>query len=235
MSSNNIIRTLILGGGGHAKVVIDSMRAAGALEEAAILDPDPVLWGHEVLGVPVLGGDELLPQLVKEGAAGFIVGLGAVGNNRPRQRLFELGLAMGLNPLTVRHPSAICSPSAQIGGGSVVLPSAVINPDATLGVNVIVNTGAIVEHDCVVGDHVHLATGSRLCSTVRLGDGSHIGAGATVRQVLTIGEGAVVGAGAVVVRDVPPWTTVVGVPARELRRVGTSGSSDRHSASRGAR
>jgi acetyltransferase-like isoleucine patch superfamily enzyme len=93
-----------------------------------------------------------------------------------------------------------------------------VNAGAALGVNVIINTGAIVEHDCVVGDHVHIATGSRLCSTVHIGTGAHIGAGAIVRQLITIGEEAIVGAGAVVVKDVEPWTVVVGVPARVLKQ-----------------
>jgi len=81
---------------------------------------------------------------------------------------------------------------------------------------VIVNTGAIVEHDCELGDHVHMATASRLCSTVKVGDLAHIGAGATILQCLSLGEGSVVGIGSAVIKDVTPWTTVVGSPAREI-------------------
>lgn len=208
---------VILGGGGHARVVIDSLRASQIAMPYAVLDRDRSLWGKELLDVSIPGGDELLPDLVSQGVTCFVVGLGAVGDNQPRRRLFDLGLAHGLAPLTVQHPSAVCSQWAQVGSGSVLLPAAVVNAGATLGVNVIVNTGAIVEHDCVLGDHVHIATGARLASTVRVGPGAHVGAGAVVRQCLSIGEDAVVGAGAIVVKDVPPRTTVVGVPARAIR------------------
>lgn len=218
MPAEGAVRCLILGGGGHTSVLIDSLRASGAAGPLGILDQNRALWGRELLGVPILGGDDLLPRLVREGATHFVTGLGGVGDNQPRRRLFELGVACGLVPLTVVHPSAICSPWAKIGDGSVLYPAAVVNAGAVLGHNVIVNTGAIVEHDCVIGDHVHLATGAKLASAVTVGMGAHVGAGSTVREGLSIGEGAVVGAGAVVVKPVEPWTVVVGVPARLLRR-----------------
>ncbi len=211
------ILCVVLGGGGHARVVIDSLKASGAAEVLAVLDCDRALWGTELFGVPLLGGDELLPEIVKRGATHFVVGVGSVGDNYPRRRLFDLGVAHGLVPLAVQHPSAICSPQAKVGAGSVLFPGAVINAGAVVGVNVIVNTGAIVEHDCVIGDHAHIATGARLASTVNVGTGAHVGAGATVRQCISIGEGAVVGIGAVVVKNVPPQTVVMGVPARVLR------------------
>ena len=197
-------------------MLIDCMRGSGVATPHAVLDCDISLWGKEILGVPIQGGDELLPELAREGVTCFVVGLGGVGDNQPRRRLFELASSHGLRPLVVCHPSAVCSPWAKIGAGSVLFPGSIVNAGAVLGVNVIVNTGVIVEHDGVIGDHVHIATGARLCSTVHVGDGAHIGAGATVRQGISIGEGAVLGAGAVVVKDVEPWTVVAGVPARVI-------------------
>jgi len=183
-----------------------------------LLDPNPQLWGTSSLGVPILGGDELLPDLVARGVDAFVVGVGAVGDNRPRQRLFDLGRGHGLQPLTVMHPAASCSRHAVVGAGCQLLPGAIVNAGATLGVNVLVNSGAIVEHDCEIGDHTHVATGARMASTVRVGVRAHIGAGATVRQGIVIGDEAIVGAGAVVVTDVARGQTVVGVPARPLTR-----------------
>lgn len=206
---------VVLGGGGHARVLIDSLKA-NAAAVYGVLDADRSLWGRDLMGVPILGGDEMLPELVQKGVIKFVVGVGAVGDNRIRRQLFEMGLAHGLKPLTVCHPSAVYSPWAQMGAGSVLFPMAVVNAGVVLGVNVIVNTGAIVEHDCVIGDHVHIATGACLSGTVRVENGAHIGAGATVRQCLTIGEGAVVGAGAAVAKDVKAWSVVGGVPARVL-------------------
>lgn len=208
------LQCVIVGGGGHAKVLIEVLRASGAAEPCAILDRDARLWGSQVMCVRVRGGDELLPVLASEGIEAFVIGVGGTGDNGPRRRLFELAVSHGLSPLTVRHPSAMCSPSSEIGAGSMVFAGAIVNASAVIGRNVIVNTVAIVEHDCVISDHVHIATGARLASSVRIGVGAHIGAGATVRQCISIGESAIVGAGAAVVSDVRPHTTVVGVPAR---------------------
>jgi sugar O-acyltransferase (sialic acid O-acetyltransferase NeuD family) len=210
---------IILGGGGHARVLIDCLQAAGRAQLYGVLDRDGAQWGQTLLGVPTLGGDELLADVVAKGVNCFAVGLGGIGDNRPRQRLFELGLSFGLEPLTVAHPTATCSRWAKIGLGSQLFPGSIVNAGAELGVNVIVNSGAIVEHDCIIGAHAHVATGARLASTVQVGEGAHIGAGATVRQCIAIGAGAIVGAGAVVVKDVPPYTVAVGVPARLLRQV----------------
>ena len=210
------IKYLILGGGGHARVIIDCLQDLGLHHSAAILDQDPTRWDQELMGVPIVGGDEQLPQLVAAGVTHFIVGLGGTGDNGPRRRLFELGIKHGLSPLDIRHPTAFVSKYASLGAGTVVFPHAVVNAGASVGRNVIINTGAIIEHDCVIGDHVHLATGSLLCSTVSVGNESHIGAGATIRQYLSIGDRAVVGAGAVVVKDVNAYSVVAGVPAKVL-------------------
>ena len=224
MSTVTSVKQIILGGGGHARVLIESLHASGLVENICVLDKDRSLWGKVLLGVPVPGGDELLPELVQQGATHFVVGMGSVGDNRPRRRLFELGLSAGLIPLTIIHPAAVFSKWAKIGNGSVIFPGAVVNAGALLGLNVIVNTGAIVEHDCVIGDHVHVATGSRLCGAVQVANGAHIGAGATIREGVSIGAGAVVGAGALVLKDVEPGTVVVGVPARFLEHSGADAS-----------
>jgi sugar O-acyltransferase (sialic acid O-acetyltransferase NeuD family) len=212
-------RCIILGAGGHARVLIDCMRGSGVVQIHGILDPDEERWGQTMYEVPILGGDELIAQIAGEGVKYFTVGLGSTGSSEARQRLFSLGQSQGLLPLTVIHPACIYSGSATIGPGSQLLAGSIVNAGAVIGKNVIINTGAIVEHDCRVEDHAHIATGARLAGTVHVGAGAHIGVGAAVRQGITIGESAVVGAGAAVVKDVPPWTVVVGVPARVLRSV----------------
>lgn len=208
-------RCVVLGGGGHAAVLIECLRASGAAEPSAILETDRSRWGSEVLGVPVLGGDEFLPQLARQGIGAFVVGVGGIGDNEPRKRLFDLAVSHGLTPLTVRHPSAVCSASALVGSGSLLAPLSVVNARAVLGVDVIVNTAAVVEHDCVIGDHVHIATGARLSGGVRIEAGAHVGTGAIIKQGVTVQERAIVGAGAVVIRDVKAGSTVVGNPAHE--------------------
>lgn len=213
MPGNQPIRCVILGGGGHARVVIDALRVSEAAVPHAVLDADQRLWGTRLLEVPVRGGDDLIDVMKREGVTHFVMGLGGVGDNAPRQCLFDATLRAGLQPLTICHPSAVCSPAATIGEGSMIFALAVINAGAALGRNVIVNTGAIVEHDCIIEDHAHVATGARLCGAVRVGRSAHIGAGATVRQSCIIGEGAVVGAHALVLEAVASRTVVAGVPA----------------------
>ena len=219
-------RCVVFGAGGHALVVVDAIQLADAVDVLGILDADPARWGRQVLGVPVVGDDSALGDLVARGATSFTVGMGSVGDSRARRRLFALGLAAGLAPLLVVHPAAIRARSAVVGAGCQLLAGSIVNAGARLGANVIVNSGAIVEHDCDIGDHAHIATGARLASTVTVGEGAHIGVGASVRECLSIGAGAVVGAGSAVVRSVAPGRVVGGVPARELRTPGEAGPAN---------
>lgn len=219
MNESHFENCVVLGAGGHATVLLETLLLAGRRLPTAMLDSDASLQGKRLMGVPVLGGDDLLPKLAEDGFESFIVGAGSSASTRLRRRLFEYGLSCGLVPAAVEHPGSHVSPSAKLGDGCQILAHCVLNTNCKLGHNVIVNTGAIVEHDCIVEHHVHLATGARLAGNVSIRSGAHIGIGAVIRQGIEIGPGAVVGAGAVVVRDVAPEVTVVGVPAHELRRV----------------
>ena len=207
---------VVLGGGGHARSLIDVLQSIGQTKLYGVLDVDQGRWGSSLCGVSVLGGDELLEELVVDGVNCFVVGLGGTGDNSPRKRLFRLGISFNLRPLTVMHSSAVCSRFSSVGSGTQLFPGSIVNAGVELGANVIVNSGAIVEHDCVIGDHVHVSTGARIASTVRVGEGAHIGVGATVKQSLCIGEDAIVGAGSVVVKNVHPCSVVAGVPAGPL-------------------
>jgi UDP-perosamine 4-acetyltransferase len=211
------MNVLGIGAGGHAKVVIDTLRARGEVTLVGLLDIDPDLHGSFLLGIPVLGDDSYLTKSHDVDAQYFFVGVGCTGDMAPRTKLYGLGIAAGLSPLTVTHPQAVVSSSTDLGVGFTAMAASVVNADAQIGVNVLLNTGAIVEHDCVLGDHVHVATGARLAGAVSVEAGVHVGAGAIVRQEITLGEGAVIGAGAVVIRDVLPNTVVAGVPARVIR------------------
>ncbi|MBN1123000.1 MAG: acetyltransferase [Anaerolineae bacterium] len=217
MSSQDKPLCVILGGGGHARMLIDCIQMTGLAELMGILEVNETRWGESMYGVEIKGGDDLISEMIDQGVTHFVVGVGGTRDNQPRQRLFDLGLESGLKPLTVRYPGAFVSQHAVVGEGCHLMPMSVVNAGAALGMNVIVNSGAIVEHDCVIGDHVHIATGARLSGTVTVGSGTHVGAGATIRQSIAIGSDAVVGAGAVVVKDVPDNVTVVGVPARVLK------------------
>lgn len=209
---------LIVGGGGHAAVVLDALLLSDSERRYVILDADPSLWGTDVIGIRVAGGDDMLPKLLDEGAKYFVVAVGGSRATNNRATLFDRLINFGLVPLSVFHPRAVCAKSAEIGAGSQLLAGAIVNARARLGRNVIVNTGAIIEHDCLLGDHVHIATGAKLAGQVRVEKGAHVGIGASVREGILIGEQATVGAGAVVIRDVPRQCVVVGNPAAPLVR-----------------
>jgi UDP-perosamine 4-acetyltransferase len=203
---------LILGGGGHAKVVIDVARAAG-FAPAGILDPAPS--SDEVLGVPVIGDDGRAEELF---AAGHRQAFVALGDNRTRRRIGLRLLEIGFDLPPLVHPAAIVSPSAGLGAGVCVMPLAAINAGARIGDLAIVNTGAIVEHDCVLGGASHVAPGSTLGGGCFIGAEVLFGVGAAARPGTRIADGTVVGAGSAVACDIGPRMVVGGAPARPLTR-----------------
>ncbi len=204
---------VILGAGGHARVVLDALIAQARWSRFAFLDRDPALRGRMVSGVPVVGDDDDLAQAGDNGFTHFIVGVGGIGDNTPRRKLYEKGLASELEAASALHPTARLAASTVIGDGTAVLAGAIVNPDAAIGRNVVLNTGCIVEHDCRIGDHVQVSPGAIVLGGVSIGPLAYIGAGAVLIQGVRIGEGAVVGAGAVVLADVPDGARAVGVPA----------------------
>jgi sugar O-acyltransferase (sialic acid O-acetyltransferase NeuD family) len=201
---------VILGGGGHAKVVVDIIRRIGSLDIVGYTD-----LGVGALGTTAyLGGDEILPELRRRGVAYAFV---ALGDNALRVERGAHARALGFILPALVCPSATLSPSAQVGAGALVMSGCVVNADACIGDLAIVNTRASVDHDCVIGPGAHVAPGAVLAGNVAVGEGAVIGAGATVINGMSIGPGAVVAAGAVVTRPVPGDALVAGVPAKRLR------------------
>jgi UDP-perosamine 4-acetyltransferase len=212
------VKVIGLGAGGHAKVLIEILHTQDNYDLIGLLDVNQGLHGQQILGVPVLGGDDLLIELQRQGVKHFFVGVGSSRSNKPRQRLYDMALQLEMESVKLVHPRATVSPSVVLGEGVVIMAGAVINACSRLGINVIVNTNAVVEHDCIIGDHVHIASGARMAGEVEIKNGAHIGLGASILQGVCIGQNAVVGAGSVVLNDVDNDITVVGVPARPLEK-----------------
>ena len=210
-------KAIIFGAGGHAKVMLEVILQNDLIEVIGLLDPCRIKWGQRLLGVEVLGGDDLAAELKSSGVSGFYIGLGSSGNLAPRKMLFQEAVRLGLKPLSVLHQTAIISKHARIRPGVCVMAGAVVNPGARIGADVCVNTAAVIEHDCLLGTHCFIGPGVRLGGAVVVGPSAFVGIGATVRHAIRIGSGALVGAGAVVVKDVLPKQLVVGVPARPLK------------------
>ncbi len=202
---------VVIGAGGHARVVIATLQAAGHTVQA-VYDDNPAVWGTEILGVRVHGTTDLLA------ASESVEAVIAIGDNAARLRIARR--LQNLKWLTVVHPHAWVHSSVQMGAGTVVFAGAVIQPEARIGEHVIINTGATVDHECTVQDFAHIAPGAHLAGRVIVEEGAFIGMGSNVIQTLRVGAWTTVGAGAVVIRDLPAYVTAVGVPARIVKQDG---------------
>lgn len=204
---------VVIGAGGHAKVVIDLIRENGNCRIVGLIDADPT--PRHVLGVPVVGDDASLTRLRRTGVRHAFP---ALGDNRRRLALADRLRAEGFELINAISRSAMISSSVRLGRGIAIMPGAVVNADSTIGDLAIINTRASVDHDGCVGEAAHVGPGSALAGCVRVGRLAFLGAGASVIPGISIGDGAIIGAGACVVRDVAPGVVAVGVPARVIRQ-----------------
>jgi sugar O-acyltransferase (sialic acid O-acetyltransferase NeuD family) len=205
-------RIVVIGGGEHARVVIEAIRSGADLPDLlGFVDPDACEETSRRLGVLRLGGEDALER---HGEARGILGFAALESRSRREDAVRRLTPLLAGWARVVHASAWVSPTATVEGGTVIMAGAVVQTGARIGAHCVINTGAIVEHDVVLDDHAQLAPGVTLGGGVRIGSQAYIGLGAAVRDHVTIGAGATVGMGAVVVRDGPAGARVIGVPAR---------------------
>ena len=199
-------RIILIGGGGHARVLIDLLKAVDEYEIAGIVDPD-LETGSEVFAIPVLGSDEVLPDLRAEGIKTACIAIGSIRDNSKRGRLYATVKTMGFRIPPLRHPKAIVSAmETSVSDGVQIMAGAIIQAGAVIGENTIVNTGVVIEHDCVIGRNVHVCPGAVICGGSIIGDNSFIGAGSTIIQYLEVGRDTVIGAGTLIYRNLSDGT-----------------------------
>lgn len=200
---------LIIGAGGHGKVVADTACEGGRWDKIAFLD-DRYKQIDNVMNWPVLGS-LLQAQEYLHDYPDLVV---ALGNNKLRVELLKRYSDLGFRLPVLIHPTAYISRAASLNPGTVVFPRVAINAGANVGFGSIINTGATIEHDCRIGVGVHICPGVNLAGEVKVGDYSWIGIGTTVIQQVFIGEHVVIGAGSVIVKEVESNVKVLGVPGR---------------------
>ncbi len=205
---------IIIGSGGHAKVVIEALRCSG-IPILGHTDAEIAKESLDLAGVPYLGSDEALnghdPNTIL-----LANGIGSTGDPATRIRAFKRLHDRGFQFTRIIHPSTVIAGDADLGEGVQIMAGAIIQPGCRIGINAIVNTGAHIDHDCDIGEHVHVAPGAVLCGEVTIGTRCHIGAGAVITQKISVGADCLIAAGTVVTTMVKKGTRVAGVPARNI-------------------
>ncbi|HEY9576947.1 MAG TPA: acetyltransferase [Pseudobacillus sp.] len=208
-------KIVIVGGGGHSKVVQDIIQAGAEYELIALLDDKYKTREKrgECIFAPISYATELMQA---EEEVRFVV---AIGDNRVRKQIAERLASEQARFAALIHPAAVISSSAVVEAGTVVMPYAVIQADTVVGQHAIINTAAVVEHDNKIGDFAHISPKAALTGNVQIAEGVHIGAGAVVIPGKKVEAWSVVGAGSTVISDLPEGITAVGTPAKVIQAI----------------
>lgn len=192
----------LYGASGHAKVIIDILKA-NEVDVDGLIDDNPEI--NDLLGYPVFHGIEnLFPLII------------SIGNNNIRRKIAEklrgeFGIAI--------HPSALLSPYASVGEGSVIMQGTILQSCVQVGRHCIINTGTSIDHECIIEDYVHVSPHSTLCGNVSVGEGTWVGAGTTIIPGVKIGRWSIIGAGSVVTKDIPDRVLAVGNRCKVLKNI----------------
>jgi len=207
---------VIVGGGGHARVLIDALmrQETDIIGYTDIQDRELIVGGKTL---KYLGTDERILQFGRQDIL-LVNGLGSVNLPLKRKTIFCWFADRGYHFATVVHPATVLGADVVLGEGAQVMAGAILQTAVKIGENAIVNTRAAIDHDCVIGAHVHVAPGATMSGNIEVGANSHIGAGSVIVQGVTVGDNALIAAGAVVIRDVANESTVMGVPARPVMK-----------------
>ena len=212
---NTTLPVILIGAGGHAKVLIDALRLQ-SIEIFGIVDADVNKNGQELMGVPIVGGDEEVMKYSQKQVR-LVNGIGSTRVSLLRHQIFVNFKNKGYQFEMVIHPSSVIASDVELSEGVQVMAGAIIQTGCKVGANTIINTRSSVDHDCQIGSHVHISPAAVISGGVVVGEGAHICTGAVIIQGIRIGVNSLVAAGAVVIQNVPNDITVAGVPARELK------------------
>lgn len=208
-------KIVLIGGGGHCKVVISILKKLDNFEIVGIVDNYKV--ESFISGIKIIGTDDDLKDIYKSGIHNALITVGSIKDNTKRCRLFNMAKEISYKFPVIISSEAIVDKSVRVDEGTVTMPGCTINIDSSIGKNCILNTGAIVEHDCKIGDYCHIAPGAHISGSVNIGELSFIGIGATIIQGIKIGKNVTIGAGSVIIKDIPDRVIALGNPAKIIK------------------
>lgn len=203
---------IIIGGGGHAKVLIDALIKQNIII-LGITETDNNSSNKFILGIPNIGKDKLITDYSPQEVS-LVNGVGSISSTKKREEIYTNFKKLGYRFASIVHPSVIIGKDVMLKEGVQLMAGVIIQSGSIIGENTIVNTKASIDHDCIIGSHVHIAPGVTISGGVKIGDNTHVGTGATIIQGLQVGNDSLVAAGAVIVNDIPNNVKVVGVPAK---------------------
>ena len=208
-------KIVLIGGGGHCKVVMSILKKLDNFEIVGIVDN----YKSEsfINRIKIIGTDDDLKDIYKSGIHNALITVGSIKDNTKRYRLFKMARVIGYNFPVIISPEAIVDKSVRVDEGTVIMPGSIINIDSSIAKNCIINTGAIIEHDCKIGDYCHIAPGVHISGAVNIGELSFIGIGVIMIQGIKIGKNVTIGAGSVVLKDIPDNVIAVGNPAKIIK------------------
>ena len=208
-------KIILIGGGGHCKVVLSILKKLDNFEIAGIVDNYKA--GSLISGIKIIGVDDDLRDIYKSGVDNALITVGSIKDNTKRYTLFNMAKKIGCVFPIIISQEAIVDESVKIDEGTIIMPGSIINIDSSIGKNCIINTGSIIEHDCKIGNHCHIAPGVNISGAVNIGELSFIGTGATIIQKIKIGKNVTIGAGSVVIRDIPDNVIAIGNPTKIIK------------------
>ncbi len=200
-------KVIIYGGGGLSKMIIESVRVLGCYQIVGIID-DGIPKGTDVIGSPVLGGSEMLPDLVKDGVRLAVNSVGGIGDYKKRLNVFQELAEAGFVCPPIVHPTAHVDPSARLEAGVLILAQSYISGNAVVGMGSLINNTVVVSHDCVLGVCTSLSPGAMTAGEVIIDDFTQVGMNATINIGVHVGRECLIGNGATVKKDVPPGTRI---------------------------
>lgn len=203
-------KIVVIGGGGHAKVIISILKKLNRYEIVGYTDPENK---GEILGISHLGNDDILNSLFSDGVVNAVIGLGQIKSAALRRKAVDICKRIGFNLPAIISPNAIINEDVRIGNGTVVMDGVTINSGSTIGECSIVNTNASIDHDCKIGDFTHIAPGVTLSGEVKIGNDVLIGTGSNIIQQINIPDNTMISAGSTVLKSIGKKGIYRGNPA----------------------